>query len=339
MSTQIPSGSERHQGRILVVDDEEPNRTLLRELLEQEGYKVQEAANGEDALRQVAEDPPDVVLLDVMMPVLDGFEVCRRIKETTASIHIPVLLVTALRERRDRLTGIRAGASDFLTKPIDMQEVVLRVRNAVFTKHLFDENLSYQRELEHKVEEKTRDLQRAHSQLERRVKELDGRDRLMLLQMSGAGLQEAYEVIMGVLAQALNIQWATLYRPSARGDRLEAVAALGLSVPGKVESQERLAEVPAVPVDDEQHLAARAFHLAKLYQGRGHEAAIPVLYRDQAMGALWVDGLDGGESGQDYLNTLWRLGQAVALVLRMAQATEDLTEGRVEIEELLRMKE
>lgn len=339
MSTQISSGPEPRQGRVLVVDDEPLNRTLLRELLGQEGYEVQEAANGEEALKQVAEDPPDVVLLDVMMPVLDGFEVCRRIKETTASTHIPVLLVTALHERRDRLTGIRAGASDFLTKPIDLREVALRVRNAIFTKHLFDENLSYQRDLEHKVEEKTRELQRAYSQLEHRVKELDGRDRLMLLQMSGARLPEAYEVVMGVLAQVLNLQWATLYRPSAPGDSLVAVAALGLSFPGKVESQESLAEVPAVPVDDEQHLAALAFRHAKLYQGKGHEAAIPVLYRDLVMGALWVDGLEEGERRKEHLNTLWRLGQAVALALRMAQATEDLTEGRVQIEELLRMKE
>ncbi len=133
-------------GKILVVDDEEINRELLSSLLSVYHYDVVEAEDGETALELAAAAPPDTVLLDVMMPGLDGFEVCRRLKADPATAAIPVLLVTALSERKDRLTGIKAGANDFLTKPIDSQDVVLRVRNAVHAKRLYDQvRESYER--------------------------------------------------------------------------------------------------------------------------------------------------------------------------------------------------
>ena len=130
---------KEHTGHILVADDEGINRELLRDLLEQEGHHVTEAEDGQRALEAVADSRPDVVLLDVVMPQLDGFEVCRRIKADPESSSTPVLLVTVLSERKERLAGIEAGANDFLSKPIDSREVVLRVRNSVYTKHLFDQ--------------------------------------------------------------------------------------------------------------------------------------------------------------------------------------------------------
>jgi adenylate cyclase len=126
-------------GFVLVVDDEPQNRTLLRDPLEAFGYRVEEAENGRQALEKIAAHPPDVILLDLMMPDMDGFEVCRRLKVDLKTAHIPILMVTALSERGDRLQGIRAGANDFLNKPIDIQDVILRVGNAVRTKHLYDQ--------------------------------------------------------------------------------------------------------------------------------------------------------------------------------------------------------
>ena len=135
----------------MVVDDEEHQRRALTLLLGARGHEAREASNGEQALRVVEEWSPDVLLLDVMMPGMKGFEVCQRIKENpkTASIH--VILVTGLTGRKDRLAGIRAGADDFLNKPVDSQEVGLRVRNALIAKNLFDQvQKSYEelRELE-----------------------------------------------------------------------------------------------------------------------------------------------------------------------------------------------
>ena len=125
--------------RILVVDDEPRNVLLLQELLESRGYTVWTAANGEEALTVARERAPDVMLLDVMMPLLNGFDVCRRLKADQGTSMIPVLLVTSLNAREDRLAGIGAGANDFITKPIDTGDLLLRVRNAVTTKRLHDE--------------------------------------------------------------------------------------------------------------------------------------------------------------------------------------------------------
>ncbi len=125
-------------GRILVVDDEPLNRILLRDLLEFNGYSVLEAEDGLSALKIVQSGACDVVLLDVMMPGINGLEVCRRLKADLKTAAIPVLMVTALVESEQRHLGIDAGANDYLTKPIDRRDVILRVRNAVYAKHLYD---------------------------------------------------------------------------------------------------------------------------------------------------------------------------------------------------------
>jgi adenylate cyclase len=126
-------------GFVLVVDDEEQNRALLRDPLEARGYEVEEAENGMQALEKIAARPPDVILLDLMMPKMDGFEVCRQLKTNSKTAHIPILMVTALSDRKERLMGIAVGANDFLNKPVDIQDVTLRVGNAVYTKHLHDQ--------------------------------------------------------------------------------------------------------------------------------------------------------------------------------------------------------
>jgi len=125
--------------RVLVVDDIEANVRLLEAKLAAEYYEVLTAADGPSALDRAAFDQPDIILLDVMMPGMDGFEVCRRLKSLPATQHIPVVLVTALDGRRDRLTGLEAGADDFLTKPIDDVALFARVRSLTRLKHVIDE--------------------------------------------------------------------------------------------------------------------------------------------------------------------------------------------------------
>jgi len=126
------------RGVVMVVDDEEQNRQLLRDPLEAHGYTVIEVENGMRTLQKVEEQTPDVILLDLMMPKMDGFEVCRRLKRYWKSAHVPILVLTALSDRKERLMGIEAGANDFLTKPVDVQDVIMRVKNAVYTKRLHD---------------------------------------------------------------------------------------------------------------------------------------------------------------------------------------------------------
>jgi signal transduction histidine kinase len=114
---------------LLLVDDEPLNRELLHAYLEPLGYDLIDAADGEEALARVDADHPDLVLLDVMMPGLDGFAVTERIKAATASEFLPVVLLTALSDRDSRVRGLRAGADEFLTKPVDRHELLLRVGN------------------------------------------------------------------------------------------------------------------------------------------------------------------------------------------------------------------
>ena len=125
--------------RILVVDDIEANVRLLEAQLEAEYYEVLTAPDGPTALAVAASEKPDIVLLDVMMPGLDGFAFCRRLKDDPETRHIPVVLLTALDGRADRVAGLEAGADDFLTKPIDDVMLFARVRSLTRLKSVIDE--------------------------------------------------------------------------------------------------------------------------------------------------------------------------------------------------------
>ncbi len=135
----LPLRDHAADSHVLVVEDEERSRRLMRDLLEAHGYRISEAADGEEALRRIETQPPDLILLDIMLPKMDGIEVCRKLQADERNWPIPVLLVTALSDRAVRLRGIAAGATDFITKPVDTAEVLLRVRNALRTKHLYDQ--------------------------------------------------------------------------------------------------------------------------------------------------------------------------------------------------------
>src|ERR1044072_3976397 len=125
--------------RILVVDDILSNVKLLEAKLGAEYFEVITAYNGEEALEKAARELPDIILLDVMMPGMDGFEVCRRIKSAPATAHIPIVLVTALDQPSDRVAGLDAGADVFLTKPVEDSALFARVRSLVRLKMMTDE--------------------------------------------------------------------------------------------------------------------------------------------------------------------------------------------------------
>ena len=125
--------------RVLVVDDILSNVKLLEAKLAAEYFEVVTAFNGVEALAKIEERAPDIVLLDVMMPGMDGFEVCRRIKAKSKTAHIPVVMVTALDQPSDRVAGLEAGADDFLTKPVDDAALFARVRSLVRLKMMTDE--------------------------------------------------------------------------------------------------------------------------------------------------------------------------------------------------------
>jgi adenylate cyclase len=146
--------------RILVVDDNETNRDILVTRLEAHGYQTLQAADGEEALRGVAQHRPDVVLLDVMMPNLDGLEACRRLKSDRGVAFTPVILVTAKAATQDIVAGLDAGADEYLTKPVDQVALVARVRSALRIKSLHEQ-----------VQAQAADLANWNQTLARRVEE------------------------------------------------------------------------------------------------------------------------------------------------------------------------
>ncbi|MEA2536857.1 MAG: hypothetical protein QOF11_1091 [Chloroflexota bacterium] len=128
----------RERPLILAVDDEPANLALLQKLLTRQGYDVVEAVDGPSALAAVAEHAPDVVCLDVMMPGLDGIEVCQRLRRQPDQAGLPILLLTALDRPEDKVRGLEAGANDFLSKPFDHIELAARLRSLLRTKALQD---------------------------------------------------------------------------------------------------------------------------------------------------------------------------------------------------------
>ncbi len=146
--------------RILVVDDTPKNVRLLADLLAARGYGVLTAASGAEALAVVARERPDLVLLDVVMPEMSGYEVCLRLRADPDTAMTPVVMVTALDPAEERVKGIEAGADDFLTKPINQPELLARVRSLLRIKRLHDELIALNRTLEQRVREQVAQLER-----------------------------------------------------------------------------------------------------------------------------------------------------------------------------------
>ena len=146
---------------ILVVDDEKLNRRLLEALLLPLGYEVILAVDGQEALEKVNDTPPDVILLDIMMPGFDGFDVAKKLKADEKTRIIPIIMVTSLNDIESRVRALEAGADDFLSKPVDKSELLARVRSSLQVKAYHDHMLNYQNELETEVEKRTEELRQA----------------------------------------------------------------------------------------------------------------------------------------------------------------------------------
>src|ERR1700694_5596619 len=145
-------------GTILVADDQAANRELLEELLTTQGFKVIAVPDGAAALQELSRAQADLVLLDVMMPHLDGFTVCEQIKANPDTYLIPVILITALSDRQDRIEGIKMGADDFLSRPVERTSLLARVRALL------------------RLKQRTDELERAESVLFSLARSIEGKD-------------------------------------------------------------------------------------------------------------------------------------------------------------------
>ena len=137
MSTPGPATDQ--PPRLLIADDNQQNRELLEAYLVGEGYEIAMSSDGQETLEQVEAFGPDLVLLDIMMPRLSGYEVCQQLKEAEATRGIPILMVTALNEMGDIERAVEAGCDDFLTKPVNRLELTTRVKSLLRVRQLTDE--------------------------------------------------------------------------------------------------------------------------------------------------------------------------------------------------------
>jgi CheY-like chemotaxis protein len=147
----MPPSAPTRPSRILIADDDQRNCELLEAYLAPEGYDVEAVYSGQQTLDAVAKNPPDLILLDIMMPRMSGYEVSQRLKDDPQTNDIPIVMVTALAEMGDIERAVRAGADDFLTKPVNKFELTTRVRSLLRVRHLANERdrlLAYIAEIE-----------------------------------------------------------------------------------------------------------------------------------------------------------------------------------------------
>ncbi len=133
------SNSATPAGRILIADDNEQNRELLEAYLSDEGHEIVMSEDGQQTVEMAMSEQPDLILLDIMMPKLSGYEVCQKLRENSSTANIPILMVTALKEMGDIEKAVAAGADDFLTKPVHRLELKTRVRSLLRVRHLSNE--------------------------------------------------------------------------------------------------------------------------------------------------------------------------------------------------------
>ena len=165
----VPAGNDRCRPVILTVDDDPNNLSVLSDCLEALDYTILAAEDGESAVQRAAYALPDLVLLDVMMPGMDGFETCRKLKSLESTRDIPVIFMTALAETGHKVKGLEAGAVDYITKPFQREEMLARIAVHLHNRQLTRELQEAKDGLERRVDERTMDLAIANCEMEQEI--------------------------------------------------------------------------------------------------------------------------------------------------------------------------
>jgi putative two-component system response regulator len=254
--------NDSDKGSIIIVDDNPNNLQVLGSMLQQEGYKVRPALSGELALRAIAASPPDLVLLDVRMPGMDGYETCRRLKAQPAMAEIPVIFISALNEAEDKLIAFDVGAVDYVSKPFQAAEVLARVRAQLQLRHM-------QQRLEFLVAERTAELSRTCESLEisrsqyRRMLEQTIQAIALTIEKRDpytAGHQVRVSELATAVAQEMNLD----------ADRLD-----GLRLGGMIHDIGKI-YLPAEILSRPGRLSATEFELVKTHSAVGAEIVADV---------------------------------------------------------------
>jgi putative two-component system response regulator len=154
--------NKNKKSKILIVDDDEKNLKLLGALLKNYGYNFETATNGVEAIEKTKKFFPDLIFLDIMMPEMDGYETCKRLKNDVETQHIPIVMVTALADRDSKIEGLKVGANDFISKPVDSTELMIRTRNLLRVKEFEDFLKQHNELLKAEVRKKTSELRESY---------------------------------------------------------------------------------------------------------------------------------------------------------------------------------
>ena len=271
--------------RILIVDDMPANLDVLVKALQGENYNIFVAADGESAIEVAANSKPDLILLDVMMPGIDGYETCRRLKRDDRLASIPVLFLTARDDIDGIVEGFESGGLDYMTKPFRKEEVLSRIRT-----HL--ERSVLMHNLADAVEDRTRELNL-------KVRELEGRDRINEHMLTVHSIEETLAVVLEVICDVLDVDRALVYlktdgnlRPAAAigwpDDQLNQRASNMLESPQRAAVLAQVEEqlIPAVAVDDRDCMLA------------------PITRRGHMLGLIEVETRGSGAVADSDLRTL-----------------------------------
>ena len=320
---------------ILAVDDTPANLDVLLPTLEAEGYEVFVAVTGESALEIALRTPPGLILLDVMMPGIDGYETCRRLRAQAALAAIPVLFLTARTDVQGIIEGFAAGGNDYVTKPFNQMEVLSRIRTHLERAKFAAELVALNEHLESLVVERSR-------QLELKARELEGLDRITQRLLSSHRLEDILELILQVLGDTMPLGRAAVYL--RQEDGLQAEAALGFDGSGMLVQRDRLVQLS---LNAEHHRALeevakanRATHVVTPGDGAPAFAVVPVLKGETQLGLLWVEKPVGqGGVNDEELQILDSFALQATVAINDARIRQDPTEWGDELDEVIEINE
>ena len=310
--------------KVLIVDDIPENLDILSRSLEDQKYNVLVATNGEMALEVAVQTKPDVILLDVMMPGIDGFETCRRMKADPELSEIPVVFLTAWNELEGLLEGFRAGGVDYITKPFQKEEVLIRLRTHLERAKLAEKLGFMNAQLEQMVAERT-------EQLQQKVNELEGKDRIAQHLLTYHALDETLALILEVISEVTGVDRAVVHLKEE--DAFKAEAGIGISDAGGIATPEQL---------DQLDLSALEEAFATVQERRepvqvDGQVLVPILRGDDFLGLIQVDNRTVIES--QTLETVESFALQAAVAISDAQVQMDAGRWKDQLEDVFKLDE
>jgi|GEM_PF-163539 len=316
--------------KVLVVDDLPDNLDVLCRSLEDTGYNVMVATDGQSALEVADYAEPDLILLDVMMPGIDGYETCRRLKASDKTLETPVIFLTARDETEGIIEGFQVGGVDYVTKPFKKEELLVRIRTHLTMARLARNLAELNAHLEDKVTERT-------LQLQLKVSELEGKDRIAQHMLEFNALEDTLNLVLKTLVEVLGMSQAIIYL--LENDQLQPRAAIGLKNPNEVSSAEQLqAFTPSA--EEQTALDTVCAHAAPLRNEISEPpfATVPILRGENLLGIVQVARQDRKIANEE-IETLVSFALQAAVAISDAQVRQDPAAWEDQLDEVLEMHE